>query len=258
MSKRSPKKSKRRLKALPALGFAGVSLSMASGATASTGEVLDIQSTSQPHEIFIGEEEVFDTSLSTFYTFDRENGGQTSLAQHLRLAAHGGCGGCGCGHGGGGGGCGHGGGCGGCAAHGGCAGGVHVGCAAGVRGFGCAGVHVHCAGGIHVHCRCAFFRRCFGCGCGGCGGCWGCGTCWIWTPAWGWVNTCWSESTPAGEESRVASEPIGLTTALGKSTALGEESRVASEPIAQTAPAAKQSRVASEPIAQIAVAEEKK
>jgi hypothetical protein len=64
-------------------------------------------------------------------------------------------------------------------------------------------------------CRCAFFRRCFGCGCSGCGGCggWGCGTCWIWTPAWGWINTCWSESTPAGEESRVASEPIGQIAA---------------------------------------------
>src|SRR6516225_12506588 len=140
MSKRSPKKSKRRLKALPALGFAGVSLSMASGATASTGEVLDIQSTSQPHEIFIGEEEVFDTSLSTFYTFDRENGGETSLAQHLKLAAHGGCGGGGCGCGGHGGGCGGGG----CGGHvGGCGGGVHVGCAG--------AVHAACAAGV----RCA-------------------------------------------------------------------------------------------------------
>src|SRR5215470_11732484 len=50
-----------------------------------------------------------------------------------------------------------------------------------------------------------------GCGCSGCGGCWGCGTCWIWTPTWGWINTCWSESTPAGEETRVASEQITQT-----------------------------------------------
>src|SRR6516164_6031810 len=135
MSKRALKKGKRRSKAvIPALGITGLSLSLASGATASTGEATDVPSTSQPHEIFLGEEEVFDTSLSTFFTFDKENGGQTSLAQHLKLAAGHGCGGGGCGgHGCGGGGCG-GGGCGGhgCGG-GGCGGGVHVGCAGGVH-----------------------------------------------------------------------------------------------------------------------------
>src|SRR6516225_6156868 len=184
MSKRALKKGKRRSQAvIPALGITGLSLSLAGGATASTGEA----STSQPHELFLGEEEIFDTSLSTFYTFDKENGEQTSLGQMLKLARGGGCGGCG-----------------GCAARG---------CAAGVR---CAGVGVRCAGfgvrcaGVGVHCRCAFFRRCFGCGCSGCGGCggWGCGTCWIWTPAWGWVNTCWGESTPPAKVSSVASEPV--------------------------------------------------
>ena len=100
MSKRALKKSKRRSKAvIPALGITGLSLSVAGGATASIGEAMDVPSTSQPHELFLGEEEVFDTSLSAFYTFDKENGEQTSLAQHLKLAAHGG--GCGCGHGGG-------------------------------------------------------------------------------------------------------------------------------------------------------------
>jgi hypothetical protein len=75
MSKRSSKKSKRRSKALPALGFAGVSLSMASGACASTGEAMantPPTAQSQNHEIFLGEEEIFDTSLSTFYTFARK------------------------------------------------------------------------------------------------------------------------------------------------------------------------------------------
>jgi hypothetical protein len=231
MSKCSSKKSKRRSKAVPALGITGLSLSLASGAIASTGEAMGVPS-SQPHELFLGEEEIFDSSLSTFYTFDKENG-QASLAQQLKLARGGGCGGCGggggCGgHGGCGGGGGGGGGCGGggcaagargCAGGGGCAGGVHVGCAGGarvacaggVRGGGCAGVRVHCAGGFHVHCRCAFFRRCFGCGCGGCGGGWGCGTCWIWTPTWGWINTCWGESTPPTEVASVASEPIAQT-----------------------------------------------
>jgi hypothetical protein len=44
------------------------------------------------HELFLGEEEIFDTSLSTFYVFDKENAGANSLAQDLKLAF--GCGGC--------------------------------------------------------------------------------------------------------------------------------------------------------------------
>ena len=79
MSKRSSKKSKRRSKTLPALGFAGVSLSMAGGACASTSEA-SANTTSQPQELVLGEEEIFDTSLSTFYTFDKETAGQTPLA----------------------------------------------------------------------------------------------------------------------------------------------------------------------------------
>jgi hypothetical protein len=213
MSKRSSKKSKRRSKAVvPALGITGLSLSLASGATASTGEAVDVLSTS--HEIFLGEEEVFDTSLSTFFTFDKENGEQTSHAQDLKLAKAGGgcgCGGGGGGCGGGGKGCGCGGGGGGCKAGVACAMGAGGGCKAGVAcAMGVKGGTWGCKG-FHVHCRCAFFRRCFGCGCSGCGGCWGCGTCWIWTPTWGWINTCWSESTPAGEETRVASEQITQT-----------------------------------------------
>jgi hypothetical protein len=197
MSKRSSKKSKRRSKAVPALGMTGLSLSLASGAIASTGEAIGVPSTSQPHELFLGEEEIFDTSLSTFFTFDKENAGETSPVQMLKLAK---------------GGCGGGGGCG-CGGGKGCAAGVRGGtCAMGVRGGTCAmGVRGWGCRGFHVHCRCAFFRRCFGCGCGGCGGCWGCGTCWIWTPTWGWINTCWSESTPAGDETRVASEQIEQT-----------------------------------------------
>jgi len=182
MSKRSSKKSKRRSKALPALGFAGVSLSMAGGACASTSEAsANTPPTSQPHELVLGEEEIFDTSLSTFYTFDKENAGQTPLAQHLRLAR--GCGG-GCGHGCG---CGHGGGCGGW--HG-----------------GCAGFHGGCGGCRFGGCRCGGFRfrgcGCGGCGCGGCGGC-GCGICWTWP----WVGWCWGEATPPAEVASVASEP---------------------------------------------------
>jgi hypothetical protein len=183
MSKRSSK-SKRRGKSLPALGFAGVSLSMASGACASTSEAsTNTPPTSQSHEIFLGEEEIADVSLATFYVFDKENAGAPPLFQHQRLA-FGGChGGCGCG-------------------------GCHVGCG------GCGGVHVGC-GGCHVGCRgcrCGgfFFRGCAGCvACGGCGGCGG-SSCWIWTPARGWVYFCWSGSAPP-EVSRVASEQVAQT-----------------------------------------------
>jgi hypothetical protein len=88
---------KRRSKALPALGFAGLSLSMASGACASTSEAsANIPPPSQKHEIFLAEEEISDVSLATFYVVDKENAGPPPLFQKPRLAA--GCGaGCGCG-----------------------------------------------------------------------------------------------------------------------------------------------------------------
>jgi hypothetical protein len=102
MSKRSSKR-KRRTKGLPALGFAGVSLSMASGACASIGEAsANAPPPSQSNELVLGEEELSDVSLATFYVFDKENAGAPPLAQQLRLA-RGGCGGgggCGCGGGG--------------------------------------------------------------------------------------------------------------------------------------------------------------
>jgi hypothetical protein len=97
MSKRALKKSRHRSKAVvPALGITGLFLSLASGAPASTGEATtNLPATSQPHELFLAEEEIFDGSLSTFYTFDKEYAGANSLVQDLKLAA--GCGaGCGC------------------------------------------------------------------------------------------------------------------------------------------------------------------
>ena len=83
-------------KILPAFGFAGMSLSMASGACASTSEAsANTSPPSQKHEIFLGEEEISDVSLATFYLFDKENAGPPPLIQKLRLAAGGGAG-CGC------------------------------------------------------------------------------------------------------------------------------------------------------------------
>ena len=91
-----PKRSsigKRRSKALPALGFAGMSLAMASGACASTSEAsANTSPPSQKHELFFGEEEISDVSLATFYVFDKENTGPPPLFQKPRLAM----GGCGC------------------------------------------------------------------------------------------------------------------------------------------------------------------
>jgi hypothetical protein len=201
MPKRSLKR-KRRGKTLPALGFAGVSLSMASGACASSGEAsANTPPPSQSNELFLGEEELSDVSLATFYVFDKENAGQPPLAQQLRLA-RGGCGGCGCG--GGGGGCGGGGGrCGGGGCGGG-GGGWGGGCRCGGGGCGGGGWGGGCRCGVGCRCGGFFFRGCVGCG--GCGGC--AGSCWIWSPAWGWVYSCWGSSTPPTGTSPVASEQV--------------------------------------------------
>ena len=119
---KKPSKRKHRACAVPLLGAAGLSLSLASGAPAATAGPA-------AHEITLGEEEISDVSLATFYVFDRENVGPSQPGVQL---VHRGCGGCG-GHRG----------CGGC--HRGC-GGCHR---------GCGGCHRGCGG-------------CGGCGCGGC------------------------------------------------------------------------------------------
>jgi hypothetical protein len=160
-TKRVSKRKRRRI-ALPLLGAAGMSLAMAGGtsATAPTANVSS-QDTGPRPVITLGEEEISDVSLGTFYVFDKEN--EPELGQGLQLAARGGCG---CAARG----------CGGCAARGcgGCAARGCRGCAV-VRGCrGCAVVR-GCGG-------------CGGCGCGGCG-CGGWGSCWVWTPL-GWVPVC--------------------------------------------------------------------
>jgi hypothetical protein len=128
-------KRKSRACAVPLLGAAGLSLSLASGAPAATvGPVLS-------HEITLGEEEISDVSLATFYVFDKEN-----PQADLQLVRHGG--GCGCG--------GHRG-CGGCGGH----------------GWHGHGWHGHGCGGC--------WRGCVGIWWGGCGGCGGCsGGYWCW------------------------------------------------------------------------------
>ena len=167
MSKRSPKtKSKRRSKTLPALGFAGVSFSMASGACAPTGAAMantPPTSQSQSQQIFLAEEEISDVSLATFYVFDKENAGPSQL----KLAR--GCGGGGC----------------------------HMGCG----GCRCGGCHVACHGCGHGH---FFFGRCIGCGgCGGCGGtCWIWTPAWGWVYSCGAQSAPASDEPPVASESK--------------------------------------------------------
>ena len=131
-------KRKRRGKAMPVLGAAGF-LALASGASAEAPVDTSTPNTGVSRQIFLGEEEISDVSLATFYVFDKENTGSLKPGVHLARGG-GGCGGCG------------GGGCRGC---GGCGGGCARGCGGGCRvGFG--------------------FGGCGGCGCAGCGlGWWG-------------------------------------------------------------------------------------
>jgi hypothetical protein len=109
-------KRRRQKKALPVMGIAGVSLALAGGAYASTGgSTTDIQSqnVSPRHEVFIGEEEITDVSLGTFYVFDKENAARPRRGEQLAWwrCGCGGCGGCRCGYAA----CAGCGGCGGCA-----------------------------------------------------------------------------------------------------------------------------------------------
>jgi hypothetical protein len=90
---------KRRSKAVPALGIAGMSLAVAGGASASTGgSVADVQSqnTVPPQVVTLGEEEISDVTLSTFFVFDKENARTPQVGEKLAWVR--GCRGCrGCG-----------------------------------------------------------------------------------------------------------------------------------------------------------------
>src|SRR5271169_1901787 len=122
------------------LGVAGLLSAVGGASAAIIGPAENISTEKTAPVITLGEEEIWDVSLSTFYIYDKENAGTRDLGVQLAR---------GCGHGG----CGHGG-CRGCAARG-CGGHGCRGCAGrGCGGHGCRG----CAG-----------RGCGGRGCGGCG-----------------------------------------------------------------------------------------
>jgi hypothetical protein len=88
---------RRKSKAVPVLGAAGLSLSLAGGASAAIGgPATDMLTpkTGMSHAITLCEEEISDVSLATFYVFDNENAG--SFPRRIKLAQGGcGCGGCG-------------------------------------------------------------------------------------------------------------------------------------------------------------------
>ena len=109
-AKQASTKRKRSINAVPVLSAAGLSLSLASGASAAIGRpAADVLTpkTGMSHEFTLCEEEISDVSLATFYIFDNEGAGTSRRG--LKLAQ--GCGGCGCGFGCGGGGDGGGSGC---------------------------------------------------------------------------------------------------------------------------------------------------
>jgi hypothetical protein len=78
-------KRKRGSKVVPVLGAAGLSLSLAGGASAGGVQVADAVTHKAlvSHEITLGEEEIADVSLATFYVFDNENAGPSRRSERL-------------------------------------------------------------------------------------------------------------------------------------------------------------------------------
>ena len=89
-------KRKHRNKALPVLSVAGLSVALASAASAvPAGPATDMAgfTPGEGHQITFGEEEISDVTLATFYVFDKENVGGSSEPA-VELVGHGhGCGG---------------------------------------------------------------------------------------------------------------------------------------------------------------------
>jgi hypothetical protein len=86
--------------AVPALGAAGLGLSLVGSASASTTPTANVPQSlnTTPNQRFVlGEEEIADVSLATFHLFDKENanGGFQQVARGCGCRC-GGCRGCGC------------------------------------------------------------------------------------------------------------------------------------------------------------------
>jgi hypothetical protein len=92
-AKQASTKRNRSFNAVPVLSAAGLSLSLASGASAAVGikpEAEVLTKTEMSHEVTLCEEEISDVTLATFYIFDNERAGISRRG--LKLAQ----GGCGC------------------------------------------------------------------------------------------------------------------------------------------------------------------
>jgi len=93
-------KRKRVTKAVPALGAAGLTFSLVGGASAAVAPANNESQTtkySPNHQLTLGEEEMADVSLATFYVFDKE--AAEAARNGVQLARGCGCGGRGCGGG---------------------------------------------------------------------------------------------------------------------------------------------------------------
>ena len=91
-------KKKRVTKAVPVIGAAGLTFSLVGGASAAALPTADVQATPNNmmgHQVTLGEEEISDVSLATFYVFDKENSGSLrGMVQEARGCGCGRCGGC--------------------------------------------------------------------------------------------------------------------------------------------------------------------
>jgi hypothetical protein len=89
-------KRRTRSKAAPMLGIAGMTF-LAGASAALARPSLEPATDSASNKIVLGEEEISDVTLATFYAVDHEGQGQgPRRTQRVRLALGGGCG-CGCG-----------------------------------------------------------------------------------------------------------------------------------------------------------------
>jgi len=96
---KQPSKRKRTKTRLPVLGAAGISLAVAGGASAATAPTATgpSQNTIFQPVITLGEEEISDVSLATFYVFDKENARPSQPGVQTAWGCRGcGCRGCGC------------------------------------------------------------------------------------------------------------------------------------------------------------------
>jgi hypothetical protein len=88
-------KQRRVTKAVPALGAAGLTFSLVGSASAAVAPATDESQTlnySPNHQITLGEEEIADVSLATFYVFDKE--GTEAARNGVQVAWGCRCGGC--------------------------------------------------------------------------------------------------------------------------------------------------------------------